>query len=120
MAEDEIVVSKGKLPREIGSHQTLQVAHTIVCEDASGTVKPSPLTLTTSVAALVPPIGAVTVTMTCTAIWWIGENTTLDGAATLKGYAAIPANAIITLPCRVSSVGWRGPILMASLTSKSA
>ena len=95
---DEITTNDTNLPRDINEKE-IQVANTIICQDADGTVNPSPLTLSTSPDEIVPPVGALTFNAVSTAIWLIGENATLDGSAAGKGYAAIPANTVISVPC---------------------
>lgn len=69
-----------------------------VMRDASGTPKESPLTVSTSVLEIVPPIDAVNlVLLPVDADCRFGDNMTLDGTPN-DGYAVAYTNEIVSIP----------------------
>ena len=68
----------------------VQFGGTMVPEDATGTPIPSPKTVSSTAIALVVPAGAIKLAVyPIGADLRVGDNSDLDGSATLKGYVFV-------------------------------
>lgn len=91
----------GQLPRD-SSSMLVQAPTLIQFQDAAGTPVISPKTsLGTTPQLFTVPAGAVTFIFQCSAAGRYGDNSTLDGSGTGKGYKV--ANA--STDCRVGCAG---------------
>ncbi len=80
----------GALPID-NNHKPIQVGYNQTPEDASGTPKTSPLTVSSSALELVPPDNSLLLTIRATvADIRVGDNVTMDGTLG-DGYGFIPA-----------------------------
>lgn len=78
----------------------MNVARRILCEDATGTPIISPKTAVPVTPLLFTrPSNAVAFVFRASATAYYGENATLDGSATGKGYHTASANVDCVVPC---------------------
>ncbi len=79
----------------------IQVSRSILCQDATPTpvISPKASVPVTPLLFTCPP-GAVILVFRPSATAWYGENATLDGTGTGKGYKIASANADTVVPCR--------------------
>ena len=71
----------------------------IVTQDETSTPNVSPKTAVDSVLTLVPPANAVGLTFQCSVAAKYGDNATLDGSASGKGYKNAKANTDCYVGC---------------------
>lgn len=94
----------GFLPREPNSSTPIQTATQISTQDGAGTAVYSPkASVGTTPVLLTTPNNATTLTVYFSAAGRIGENATLDGSGTGKGYQVVPATTLVTIPCAYHS-----------------
>ena len=87
-----------QLPQD-AANRSIQVAHQIQMRDNSGTPKESPLTVSSSVLELVPPVNAVVLHLiAATNNLRFGDNAVLDGTAG-DGYGIVTSGNSVDLAC---------------------
>ncbi len=85
--------------------ERIQVAGNILAEDGAGTPVISPKgSIGTTPQKITVPANSLWCVIQSDAVMWFGENATLDGSATGKGYAIIAADVPVRIPVsRMSS-----------------
>ena len=95
----------GALPID-NNHKPIQVGYNIITQDASGTPKTSPLTVSSSALELVPMDASMKLTIrAAVADIRIAENSTLDGTLD-DGYTIIPAGTAREIHCADGASVW--------------